>query len=63
MMSSSQMKKAKNQTLSAEGQKQVDEEMKEFDHSDKALLLKLIEVYEQRLLDEENKEMGIVEDG
>ena len=35
--------------LSAEGKKQVDDEMKEFDYSDKTLLLKLIEVYERRL--------------
>ena len=49
--------------LSAEGKKQVDEEMKEFDFSDKTLLLKLIEVYERRLSAKGSKEtLGVPED-
>ena len=32
-----------------EGQRQVDEEMREFDHSDQVIMMKLLEVFEKRL--------------
>jgi len=49
--------------LSAEGKKQVDDEMKEFDYSDKTLLLKLIEVYERRLSkNKSDEELQFVEE-
>ena len=36
------------QHVNIEGQKQVDDEMREYDHSDQAILMKLIEVFEKR---------------
>ena len=37
------------QQVNTEGQRQVDEEMREYDHSDQVILMKLIEVYEKRM--------------
>jgi len=35
--------------LDSEQQRKVDEELKDFDHSDQVILVKLVEIYEQRL--------------
>ena len=35
--------------LNTESQRQVDEELREYDHSDQLIIVKLIEVYEKRM--------------
>ena len=38
-----------NKMGKTDGQKQIDDEMAEFDHSEQKILMKLIEIYEARI--------------